>query len=110
MILGIGVGLFIILSLWVLAALIFVISLRVERKVGVIAILIVSALTIILISVPRASERPATAERKVYDRLFIWRIVLLILLLISSAIGLIGCVKFGLVENVRPIRISSWVL
>lgn len=65
LILGVGVGLFIILSLWVLAALIFVISLRVERKVGAIAILLVSALTIILISVPRASEKPAPADSKV---------------------------------------------
>lgn len=65
MILGVGVGLFIILSLWVLAALIFVISLRVERKIGAIAILLVSALTIILISVPRASEKPAPASSKV---------------------------------------------
>lgn len=63
---GIGIGLFIILSLWVLAALIFLISLRIERKVGAIAILIVSVLTIILISVPRASEKSATAENKVY--------------------------------------------
>lgn len=65
---GVGVGLFIILSLWVLAALIFVISLRVERKVGVIAVLLVSAITIILISVPRASEKPAPQDGKVRDR------------------------------------------
>ncbi|GAB1867274.1 Transmembrane protein 218 [Camponotus japonicus] len=109
LILGIGVGLFIILSLWVLAALIFVISLRVEKKVGAIAILLVSAFTIILINVPRASEKPAPTESKVYDRLFIWRITLLILLLISSAISLIGYIKFGLVETVRPVRISNWV-
>lgn len=62
---GVGVGLFIILSLWVLAALIFVISLRVEKKVGAIAILLVSAITIILISVPRASEKPAPHDNKV---------------------------------------------
>ncbi|KAL6261057.1 hypothetical protein P5V15_008583 [Pogonomyrmex californicus] len=110
LILGVGVGLFVILSLWVLAALIFVISLRLERKVGVIAILLVSALTIILISVPRASEKPAPTTSKIYDRLFIWRVVLLILLLISSIISLVGYIKFGLVEAVRPVRISSWVL
>lgn len=109
LILGIGVGLFIILSLWVVAALIFVISLRVEKKVGAIAILLVSAFTIILINVPRASEKPVPTESKVYDRLFIWRITLLVLLLISSAISLIGYIKFGLAETVRPVRISNWV-
>ncbi|XP_024868083.1 transmembrane protein 218-like [Temnothorax curvispinosus] len=110
LILGVGVGLFIILSLWVLAALIFVISLRVERKVGAIAILLVSALTIILISVPRASEKPAPASSKVYDRLFVWRVILLILLFVSSIISLVGYIKFGVVEAVRPVRITSWVL
>lgn len=65
LIFGIGVGLFIILSLWVLAALIFVISLRVEKKIGAIAILLVSALTIILISVPRASEKSVHREKTV---------------------------------------------
>lgn len=110
LILGVGVGLFIILSLWVLAALIFVISLRVERKIGAIAILFVSALTIILISVPRASEKPAPANNKVYDRLFIWRVILLIFLLISSIISFVGYIKFELVEAVRPTRIVNWVL
>ncbi|XP_012525055.1 uncharacterized protein LOC105830337 [Monomorium pharaonis] len=110
LILGVGVGLFIILGLWVLAALVFVVSLRVERKVGAIAILIVSVLTIILISVPRASEKPASKDSKVYDRLFIWRVILLIVLLVSAIISLVGYIKFGLVEVVRPIRISSWVL
>ncbi|XP_011688821.1 PREDICTED: transmembrane protein 218-like [Wasmannia auropunctata] len=110
LILGVGVGLFVILSLWVLAALIFVVSLRVERKVGAIAILLVSALTIVLLSVPRASEKPAPADGKVYDRLFVWRVVLLILLLVSSVISLVGYIKYGLVEAVRPVRISSWVL
>ncbi|XP_077271488.1 transmembrane protein 218 [Temnothorax americanus] len=110
LILGVGVGLFIILSLWVLAALIFVISLRVERKVGAIAILLVIALTIILISVPRTSEKPAPASSKVYDRLFVWRVILLILLFVSSIISLVGYIKFGVVEAVRPVRIISWVL
>jgi len=73
LIFGVGVGLFIILSLWVLAALIFLISLRVEKKVGAIAILLVSALTIILISVPRASEKPAPADNKVRAEGFIGR-------------------------------------
>ncbi|XP_011862326.1 PREDICTED: uncharacterized protein LOC105558960 isoform X2 [Vollenhovia emeryi] len=107
---GVGVGLFIILSLWVLAALIFLLSLRLERKVGVIAILLVSALTIILISVPRASEKPVPTSSKVYDRLFIGRVILLILLFVSAIVSLVGYVKFGLAEAVRPVRISGWVL
>ncbi|KAL0106533.1 hypothetical protein PUN28_016316 [Cardiocondyla obscurior] len=108
LILGVGVGLFLILSLWVLAALIFVVTLRVERRFGYFAILLASAVTIVLISVPRASENPIPAS-KVYDRLFIWRVILLILLLASSVLSLVGYIKFGLVEPVRPIRVPSWV-
>jgi len=65
LIFGIGVGLFIILSLWVLAILILIISLRVEKKIGVFAILFVIVFTIILTNVPRASEKPAPIKNKV---------------------------------------------
>lgn len=76
LIFGVGVGLFIILSLWVLAALIFLISLRIERKVGAIAILVVSVLTIILISVPRASEKSTATENKVCINLTVNRLMI----------------------------------
>jgi hypothetical protein len=65
LIFGVGVGLFIILSLWVLAVLILVISLRVEKKIGAFAILFVIVFTIVLTNVPRASEKPAPIENKV---------------------------------------------
>ncbi|XP_018378274.1 PREDICTED: transmembrane protein 218-like [Trachymyrmex cornetzi] len=113
LIFGVGVGLFSILTLWVLVALIFLISLRIERKIGwvcVIAILLVSAFTYILLKVPRASERPVPTDNKVYDRLFIWRIIILIVCFISSIISIVGYIKFGLVRGVRPVRITTWVL
>lgn len=109
LIFGVGIGLFLILTLWALAALIFIISLRIEKKVGAIAVLVVSICTFILITLPRAAEKPTVTENKIYDHLFIWRILLLILVIVSSIVGLAGYIKFGLTESVRPIRITSWV-
>ncbi|CAK9828278.1 hypothetical protein ANTRET_LOCUS5835 [Anthophora retusa] len=109
LIFGVGIGLFLILILWALAVLVFIISLRIEKKIGTIAILIVSICTIILIVLPRASEKSNSTNIKIYDHLFIWRILLLILLIISSIIGSIGYIKFAVTDSVRPIRITTWV-
>ncbi|XP_017754849.1 PREDICTED: uncharacterized protein LOC108547031 [Eufriesea mexicana] len=109
LIFGVGIGLFLILILWGLALLVFIISLRIENKIGTIVIFIVSICTIILITLPRASEKPNTIDKKIYDHLFIWRILLLILLIISSLIGLMGYIKFAVIESIRPIRITNWI-
>lgn len=65
MIFGIGTGLFLILTLWAIAILIFLISLRIEKKIGLVVIVIIGLLTIILFSIPRASEKPNVNEKKV---------------------------------------------
>lgn len=64
---GIGIGLFLIFILWALALFVFIITLRVERKIGAIAILIVSICTIILVALPRATERSISTEKKVCE-------------------------------------------
>nr|KAF7421868.1 hypothetical protein H0235_009704 [Vespula pensylvanica] len=67
MIFGIGTGLFLILTLWAIAILIFLISLRIEKKIGLVVIVIIGLLTIILFSIPRASEKPNVNEKKVMN-------------------------------------------
>ncbi|CAL7940580.1 unnamed protein product [Xylocopa violacea] len=109
LIFGLGIGLFLILILWALALLIFVISLRIEKKIGAIAIFIVSVCTVVLVALPRASEKHNTTDQKIYDHLFIWRILLLVLLIISSLIGLAGYVKFAMTESIQPVRITTWI-
>ena len=64
-VLGIGIGLFVITCLWCFAAIIFLISLRINKKVGFAVIAIAGIITIILVSVPRASESPKLFEDKV---------------------------------------------
>ena len=65
LIFGIGIGLFLILILWGLALLVFIISLRIEKKIGTVAIIIVSICTIVLITLPRAPEKSNTIDKKV---------------------------------------------
>lgn len=109
LIFGIGTGLFLILILWAIAIITFLISLRIEKKIGSVIIIVIGLLTIILFSIPRASDKPNVNERKPYDHLFIWRIILFTLLLISSIIGILAYIKFQLLESVRPVRVSNWI-
>lgn len=65
LIFGVGVGLFLILSLWLLAGVLFLISLRVEKKFGTFVILIVGIFTVVLVSIPRGSNKSNVSENKV---------------------------------------------
>lgn len=78
LILGIGVGLFVILTLWLSAALIFAVSFRIDKKVGAIAITVAAIITIILVSVPRSSEFPSSYQEKVLQYLFFNTLILFI--------------------------------
>lgn len=109
LILGIGTGLFLILTLWAIAIITFLISLRIEKKIGFVVMLIISFSTIILFSIPRASEKPNINENRLYDQLFIWRIILVIFLLISTIIGILAYIKFQLIESVNLIRVTNWI-
>lgn len=109
LIFGIGTGLFLILTLWAIAIITFLISLRIEKKIGFVVMLTIGISTVILFSIPRASEKPNINEKRPYDQLFIWRITLLTLLLISSIIGILAYIKFQLLESVRPIRVTNWI-
>ncbi|KAK0158321.1 hypothetical protein PV328_009338 [Microctonus aethiopoides] len=106
---GIGIGLFVILTLWLSAALIFTVSLRIDKRIGAIAIAVTAIITIILISVPRSSDNPASHQEKPYDQLFIWRVILLTVLAGSSLIAIFGYVKYELMECKKPQRITNWI-
>ncbi|XP_014225552.1 uncharacterized protein LOC106651534 [Trichogramma pretiosum] len=106
---GVGLGLFVILTLWISAGLIFLISLRIEKRIGAVALAVAAIITIILVSVPRAPQHPVSQENKPYDHFFIWRMILLILLVASSVIGFIGYIKFELMDIARPQRVRNWV-
>lgn len=60
---GIGIGLFVVLLVWITAALVFAVSLRTEKRVGAIAIATALLATVILVGAPRASKEPVLEER-----------------------------------------------
>jgi hypothetical protein len=67
---GVGLGLFVIITLWISAGLIFLISLRIEKRIGAVALAIAAIVTVILISVPRAQQHPTAHENKVNLKIF----------------------------------------
>lgn len=64
-ILGVGLGLFAILTVWISAILIFLVSLRLEKRIGTVALAIASIITIILVSIPRSPQYPVAEDNKV---------------------------------------------
>lgn len=109
LIFGIGIGLFILITIWLLAGIIFSISSKTDKKFGFIAITIATLITLILICLPKNSEHPNIKEEKLYDHYFILRISLVILLAASSIIAGIGYVNYALMETKKPQRITTWV-
>ena len=66
-ILGVGVGLFIILSCWALAFVSCFISRRTKKNIGPAAVAVAALITIILTVIPRESEILRKAIIKVSD-------------------------------------------
>jgi hypothetical protein len=63
-VLGVGIGLFAIITIWVVAILCYIISHRTHKNVGTGAVAIASVVTLILILIPRDSEVPKKAVFK----------------------------------------------
>ncbi|CAB3388623.1 Hypothetical predicted protein [Cloeon dipterum] len=100
---GVGVGLFVLIALWVSAFLLCIVSLRAQRNAGFVAILAAVLLTTVLlvlpIDSPEDTETKPSWSPKVYDHFFIWRILLLVFLLLS-VVG--GCVNFVYSHLMEP--------
>lgn len=95
---GVGIGLFAITAIWTVAILCCIIFHRTHKKVGTGVVAVASVATLILILVPRDSEVPKKAVFKLYDELFLWRTLLVILLGLSAIIGLLLFVVMHLME------------
>lgn len=95
---GVGIGLFAITAICTVAILCCIIFHRTHKKVGTGVVAVASVATLILILVPRDSEVPKKAVFKLYDELFLWRTLLVILLGLSAIIGLLLFVVMHLME------------
>lgn len=109
-ILGVGVGLFIILSCWVVALVLCFISHRTKKNIGSAAIAVAALITIILIVIPKESEIPRKTVFKLYDKLFVWRTCLVILLGLSSVAGLFIFIVTHLMEPRHAQPVKQWKL
>lgn len=44
-----------------------------------------------------------------YDHIFVRRVILLVLLVISCVVGLLGYLKYQLLESAKPQRVNNWI-
>ncbi|XP_063226412.1 transmembrane protein 218-like [Bacillus rossius redtenbacheri] len=111
-VLGVGVGLFIVILLWVTAAILCCISLRTQKYIGVAAIILATIVSLILICIPRESENEAIFETeglvKIYDTLFVWRVTLVILLGLSSVAAFLSFLFLYLMEPRSAKALAHW--
>jgi hypothetical protein len=68
-VLGVGIGLFIVTAVWAVAILFCIISQRTHKHVGAVVVAIATAVTLILILIPRDSEIPKKPVLKVSARI-----------------------------------------
>lgn len=108
--LGVGFGLFLLVGIWLGALLACFVSAHTQKNLGIHAVFIAAILTLILLFIPRESERPSEDINKVYDSLFLWRISLVLLLGISAVGGGILFLLNHLMEARVAKPIKRWTL
>ncbi|XP_054260381.1 transmembrane protein 218-like [Macrosteles quadrilineatus] len=104
---GTGVGTFILLAVWSAALLLCFISLRTNRNVGPVAVLAAVLVMVVLLLIPRGPEAPISTEHKIYDNLFIWRVLLAGFLGLSTFASVVAFITLVLMEPKQGQRIKS---
>ncbi|KAK3915854.1 Transmembrane protein 218 [Frankliniella fusca] len=109
-VLGVGFGLFLLVGIWLGALLACFVSAHTQNNFGIQAVCIAAILTLVLIFIPRESERPIEDISKIYDSLFLWRISLVLLLGLSAAGGGVFFLLDHLMEPRVAKPIKRWTL
>lgn len=100
---NVGIGLFILIILWILALIIFVIAVKTQSNLGWFALGIAAVVTIILTTIP--TEHQETQKILSYDYSYVYRSVLLWFLITSVFIGSFSIFILHCIEPIRPKRI-----
>lgn len=79
-VLGVGVGLFVLIAIWLTAVVLCIVARRTNKNITLILVAGASCITIILILIPRESQFPAPVTYKVYDEYFVRRVAVMVLL------------------------------
>lgn len=83
-----GVGVYFLSILWLVSFFLCWVSVRTGHYIGKIAIVIAIIITLILVSLPRGVE---SSSGHFYDKSYVPRLAILLLLLISAIAGLLYC-------------------
>ncbi|KAL3266611.1 hypothetical protein HHI36_010775 [Cryptolaemus montrouzieri] len=104
---SIGIGLLILIIVWILALGIFVVGVKLQSNIAWIALGSAAVITIILISIPVEKHKPKEkieTEEKDYTQ--IYKNLLLAFMIFTAIIGFIAFFLFHCIEPVRPKQIK----
>ncbi|GLV35246.1 hypothetical protein CBL_01605 [Carabus blaptoides fortunei] len=107
---GIGVGSFILFSIWIVACILCLVALRTKKLIGVISIIVASIITFTLLLIPLDSKDSVPEVHKDKDYQFVWKTLL------ATVLGLcaLGSITIFLTEHCidpqipQPIR--TWLI
>jgi len=106
----IGIGAIILIGLWLSSFILCLLSLRTRHIIGPIVLVSTILLTVIILSIPRSSVDTPKPDIKIVDPLFVWRLSILSVLFISTAIGLAALFSSHVMSRKTVPQLKSWVL
>jgi len=106
---SIGVGLFILIIIWILALVAFVFAVRVQSNLGWFALAAATVLTLILVVIPTEKHRTEVEDLPVLEKdySYTYRSLLLSFLILSIIVGFVSFFVLHCIEPVRPKLIKS---
>ncbi|VVC43527.1 Hypothetical protein CINCED_3A011381 [Cinara cedri] len=107
---AIGIGAFILIGLWSSSFILCLLSLRTRHSIGPIVFIFTILITIILLAIPRSSTDTPKLDNKIVDPLFVWRLAILSLLILSTIIGLSALFSSHVMSRKTVPQLKSWVL
>lgn len=106
---GIGVGTFILFSIWLTALILWLISTRTEKIIGIIAFAIAITISLILYIIPKNSENFVFQEEQPYNYIFIWRNIFATILGLCSIGSIILISKEYFILPIKTSVIGTWI-
>lgn len=106
---NIGIGLFILIILWILTLLLFVVAVKIQSNLGWFGIAFSSLVTIVLISIPIDRNKPEYYQDLEVNYRDVTQTVLISFLVFSVIIGFVSFFILHCIESSRPKRIDTWI-
>lgn len=105
---SVGTGVYVLTTVWIVTLVLCCVALRTGRLLGVVAFLLTSLITLILIALPRGLDSLSNVE-EAYDKLYISRYFILSLLIVSAAGGFGFFVLYFCTTPLETKKIKNWV-